>query len=191
MLSAQTDGEGEGAGADSDVVEGANRLFTEAGGVVLLLLRPKNRDIFRDILSRLRVGGWDMTARAIGSKATRRFQKDSSLTSLLEPMFADRCMGCYARNLCSLAQHHRRYMYDKPGFTHTVVLISGQAPRTRFCPPCCLAVNFRSCASCRTHTNRPSSRGCAPHRFLPPGPHRHCVHNQSPPLAFPWTRASP
>jgi hypothetical protein len=57
MLSAQTAGEGQGAGADSDVVEGANRLFTEAVGVVLLLLRPKNLDIFCDILSRLRAGG--------------------------------------------------------------------------------------------------------------------------------------
>jgi hypothetical protein len=56
MMDAQTAGEGGGAGAD--VVEGANILFTEAVGVVLLLLRPKSRNI----LSRLRVRGWDMTA---------------------------------------------------------------------------------------------------------------------------------
>jgi hypothetical protein len=36
MLNVQTAGEGEGAGADP-VVGGANRLFTEAVGVVLLL----------------------------------------------------------------------------------------------------------------------------------------------------------
>jgi hypothetical protein len=85
MLSARTDGESEGAGADSDVVEGANRLFTEAVDVVLLLLRPKNRDIFCDILSRLRVGGWDMTARAIGSKPQGASQHPFALSPPLPP----------------------------------------------------------------------------------------------------------
>jgi hypothetical protein len=48
-LNIQTDGEGAG----TEVVEGANRLLAEAAGVVLLLLRLKNRSI----LSRLRAGG--------------------------------------------------------------------------------------------------------------------------------------
>jgi hypothetical protein len=66
-LNAQTAREGEGAGVD--VVEGANTLFAEAVGVVLLLLRPRNRNI----LSRLRVGGCDMTARAMSYALRSRF----------------------------------------------------------------------------------------------------------------------
>jgi hypothetical protein len=43
------------------------------------------------------------------------------------------CMGCYARNVRSLAQHHRWYMYDESGFA--VVLISGEAPRYKVLSP--------------------------------------------------------